>query len=92
MCAHSEALAAVAPVNDLDRRRLEITRTTINESMITYPPLQDFPAIEDAGWRAINGALRGNLRPGEAAQSIQSHAERILSLPRPASTLKARKS
>ena len=92
MCAHTEALAAVAPVNDLDRRRLEITRATISESMITYPPLPDFPAIEDAGWRAINAALRGNMQPSQAAESIQSHAERILSRPHPASTRTERQS
>ena len=86
MCAHIEALAAVTPVDDLDRRRLEITRATISESMITYPPLPSFPAIEDAGWRAINAALRGNMQPRQAAQSIQSDAERIFSRPHPAST------
>ena len=79
MCAHTEALAAVTGVDDLDRRRLAITRATISESMITYPPLPDFPAIEDAGWRAINAALRGNMQPRQAAQSIQSHADKILS-------------
>lgn len=80
MCAHTEALAAVVPVNDLDNRRLTITRSTIAESMITYPALPRFPALEDSGWKAINAALRGELRPREAAHSIQTHAERILSL------------
>ena len=83
ICAHTEALAEVQPANELDRRRLVITRSTIAEAMITYPPLPDFPALEDAGWKAINAALRGELQPREAARSIQSHAERILSRPHP---------
>lgn len=79
ICAHSEALAAVEAVSDIDRRRLAITTSTIAESMITYPPLPHFPAIEDAGWKAINAALRGELQPRAAARSIQSHAEKIIS-------------
>ena len=90
MCAHTEALAAVTGVDDLDRRRLAITRSTISESMITYPPLPDFPAIEAVGWRAINDALRGKMRPGEAARSIQSDTERILSRSHRASPQTAR--
>ena len=31
--------------------------------MITYPPLVRFPAVEDAGWQAINDALRGDADP-----------------------------
>ncbi len=81
LCAHTTALATVRPANDLDRRRLAITRSTIAESMITYPALPNFPALEDAGWKAINAALRGALTPRVAAQSIQSQAERILSQP-----------
>lgn len=81
ICAHSEALALVSPVNDLDRRRLAITTSTIAESMITYPAMPDFPAIEDAGWNAINAALRGTLQPRNAARSIQRSAEAILSQP-----------
>ena len=92
MCAHTEALGAVEPVNDLDRRRLAITRSTIAESMITYPPLPNFPALEDAGWKAINAALRGELQPRAAARSIQAHAERILSRPHPSPHRKGRPS
>ncbi len=79
MCAHTEALAAIVPVSGVDRRRLAITTSTIAESMITYPSLPAFPAIEDAGWKAINAALRGELQSRAAAQSIQSSAEIILS-------------
>jgi multiple sugar transport system substrate-binding protein len=80
MCAHRDALTSVAPVNDVDRQRLEITRRTIDEAMITYPPLERFPEIEDAGWAAIRDALRGQLSPSAAARTIQSAAEVVLSL------------
>jgi multiple sugar transport system substrate-binding protein len=78
MCAHRGALAAVDPRDDRDRRRLEITRQMIDEAMITYPPLPQFPAIEDAGWSAIRDTLRGRHSPATAARAIQSAAERIL--------------
>ena len=77
MCAHRDALAAVAPQNDTDRRRLGITRQMIDDAMITYPPLVRFPEIEDAGWSAIRDALRGVHSPAAAARAIQAAAERI---------------
>jgi multiple sugar transport system substrate-binding protein len=80
MCAHQDALARVTPVNEVDQARLEITRRTIDEAMITYPPLERFPEIEDAGWSAIRDALRGQLSPSDAARTIQSAAEVVLSL------------
>ncbi len=76
--ANEKALAAVEPANDIDGRRLEITRDTIANAMITYPPLERFPEVEDAGWHAINGALRGELSPRDAAQSVQLAAQRAL--------------
>jgi ABC-type glycerol-3-phosphate transport system substrate-binding protein len=78
MCAHRDALAAVVPANDVDRRRLEITRQMIDTAMITYPPLVRFPEIEDAGWSAIRDALRGLQSPAAAARAIQAAAERTL--------------
>lgn len=78
MCARVDALAAVEPVSDLDRRRLEITRATIADGMITYPALARFPAIEDAGWTALNRALRGESTPRAALSEIQWQAERVL--------------
>jgi ABC-type glycerol-3-phosphate transport system substrate-binding protein len=78
MCAHRDALAHVEPVNDVDRQRLEITRRTIDDAMITYPPLARFPEIEDAGWAAIRDALRGQLTPPAAARGIQRAAEAAL--------------
>ena len=58
-----------------------ITRQTIDEAMITYPPLARFPEIEDAGWSAIHDALRGVRTPATAAHAIQSAAEQILRAP-----------
>ena len=78
MCAHRGALAAVVPTSDVDRRRLEITRRTIDDAMITYPPLPRFPEIEDAGWSAIRDALRGRHSPAVAARAIQAAAEQVL--------------
>lgn len=78
ICAHQGALAAVVPVDDADRARLEITRQTIAEAMITYPPLPEFPAIEDAGWSAIHDALEHRVSSAEAAVRIQSAAESVL--------------
>jgi multiple sugar transport system substrate-binding protein len=80
LCAHVAALAAVQPDGDIDRRRLDITRRTIDEAMITYPPLARFPEIEDAGWSAINAALRGRSTGTEAAERIQAVAQEVLSI------------
>jgi multiple sugar transport system substrate-binding protein len=79
MCAHLEALASVEPADDRDRRRLEITRDTIDNAMITYPPLVRFPAVEEAGWSAIQAALRGHRSARQAARDIQAAATEVLS-------------
>lgn len=78
MCAHVGALAAVEPIDDTDRRRLEITRATIDTAMITYPPLARFPEIEDAGWSAIHDVLVGHRSPHDAAEAIQTAASAVL--------------
>ena len=78
MCAHSAALAAVVPTDERDARRLAITRATIDEAMITYPPHARFPEVEDAGWSAINSALRGETSPRAAVDAVQSMALRVL--------------
>ena len=75
MCAHIGALAAVQPTSAVDARRLAITRQTIDEAMITYPSLERFPEIEDAGWQAINLALRGDIDTATAVARIQRAAE-----------------
>jgi multiple sugar transport system substrate-binding protein len=78
MCAHSAALAAVEPQGPIDARRLEITRTTIDTAMITYPPLARFPEIEDAAWSAIQQALLGVIDGPAAVSAMQEAAERVL--------------
>jgi ABC-type glycerol-3-phosphate transport system substrate-binding protein len=77
--ARLDVLGAVEPADAVDATRLEITRTTIQHGMITYPPLTRFPEIEDAGWAALNAAIRGQLRPDEAVAQIQAAAEDVLS-------------
>ena len=79
VCAHVEAFAAVEPVDDVDARRLDIIRSTIDHGMITYPPLSRFPSIEEGAWASINAALRGALSPAEAVMRMQHSAEAALS-------------
>ncbi len=78
MCAHVSALSSIEPGDDTDRRRLEITRATIETAMITYPSLARFPEVEDAGWSAIHEALTGRCSPADAARGIQAAAEAVL--------------
>lgn len=56
--AHVEALAERAPIDGTDAARLAVTQETIATAMITYPHLEGFDAIEDAGWQAINAEIR----------------------------------
>ncbi len=78
VCARVDVFAEIQPVDDIDACRLEITRATIADGMITYPPLTDFPAIEDAGWGGIRAALRGEITVDAALARIQSTAESVL--------------
>jgi multiple sugar transport system substrate-binding protein len=78
VCANVDAFASVTPADDVDAERLRVTRHTIAGAMITYPPLAQFPEIEDAGWGAINAALRGELDPKETVAAIQRAAEEAL--------------
>ncbi|MEX0873681.1 MAG: hypothetical protein WD646_11450 [Actinomycetota bacterium] len=79
--ANLRAFASVEPQNEIDARRLDITRDTIANAMITYPHLERFPEVEDAGWKAINRALRGELAPDAAVAEVQLAAERALGQP-----------
>ena len=76
--AHRAAAAAVEPVDETDRARRALTQRAIAEQMITYPPNPRFPEVEDAGWQAIQAALRGALGPRAAAEQIQIAAESAL--------------
>src|SRR4051794_29610371 len=50
--AHIEALAEHEPLDAVDAERLAITKATVDDAMLTYPPLVRFPVVEDAGWSA----------------------------------------
>jgi multiple sugar transport system substrate-binding protein len=76
--AHVEALAARTPRDAVDAERLAVTQETIATAMITYPHIEGFDAIEDAGWRAINAAIRGEIGVVEATQRMQAAAEQVL--------------
>jgi multiple sugar transport system substrate-binding protein len=78
VCAHVEAFAGVEPLDAVDSLRLEITRETIATGMITYPPLANFPAVEDAGWGGIRAALRGEVTTADALLVLQATAESAL--------------
>jgi ABC-type glycerol-3-phosphate transport system substrate-binding protein len=78
VCAHVSAFASLKPVDATDERRITITRDTIATAMITYPSLRRFPEIEDAGWQAINRALRGELSAQSAVDEVQAAAKRVL--------------
>lgn len=72
--AHVAAQASMVPDGEVDRRRRSITAATIDASMITYPSLPWFPAVEDAGWTALRAALLGELTPADAASRMQALA------------------
>jgi hypothetical protein len=78
VCAHVEVFGAVRGADEIDARRLEITRRTIADGMITYPPLVRFPEIEDAGWGALHRALRGEIDAPTALGEMQLAAEQVL--------------
>jgi multiple sugar transport system substrate-binding protein len=76
--ANVEALAQRSPVDDTDARRLAVTQETIATAMITYPHIEGFDSIEDAGWQAINAAIRGDIDAAAATVRIQAAAEAVL--------------
>jgi multiple sugar transport system substrate-binding protein len=77
MCAHRGALAAVQPDDAVDEARLAITRATIADAMITYPPHPRFPELEDAGWSAIRSAIRGDITAHTALEHVQAVAQTV---------------
>jgi multiple sugar transport system substrate-binding protein len=80
--AHRAVAMSIRPIDATDRDRLELTQRAIAEQMITYPPNPSFPAVEDAGWQAIQAALRGQLTARAAAKQIQETALRVLAAAR----------
>lgn len=80
--ANVAALSAVEPANDTDARRIRITQDTIADSMITYPSLERFPMIEDAGWRLLNATIREKCTPADAVRQMQDAAVAALAAER----------
>lgn len=76
--ARRDALAQRTPVDATDALRLAVTQETIATAMITYPHIDGFDAIEDAGWQAINAAIRGEIDAATATGRIQATAEAVL--------------
>ncbi len=79
--AHRGALDAYVPLDDVDAERLAVTRATIEDAMLTYPPLERFPEIEDAAWGAIHDALVETVDPATAVERMQAAAEQALETP-----------
>jgi len=76
--AHTGALAEHEPRDAVDAERLAITKATIADAMLTYPPLARFPEVEDAGWGAIHDALTGEIDAETAVERMQAAAEEAL--------------
>lgn len=57
--ARSDVLSSIEPIDDVDTERLDVIRSTIADAMITYPPLERFPTLEDTGSEAISRLLAG---------------------------------
>ena len=81
--ANRDAMAAYAPVDDVDAVRLDITRHTVEHAMLTYPPLHRFPEVEDAAWGAIHDAIVGACDAATAVARMQANAEAVLAGARP---------
>jgi multiple sugar transport system substrate-binding protein len=78
VCARDDVFASLEGADERDARRLAITRRTIADGMITYPPLAEFPEVEDAGWSALQQALLGKIDVETALAAMQREAERVL--------------
>lgn len=76
--AHRGAFDGYVPVDEVDAARLAVTRRTIEDAMLTYPPLERFPEIEDAAWSAIHEAIVGRCDPATAVAHMQAAAESAL--------------
>jgi hypothetical protein len=77
-CAYRGALASVEPADATDAAGLEITRATIADSMITYPPHARFPDLEDAASITIRQAILGEIGGKPARSRVQEVADRVL--------------
>jgi multiple sugar transport system substrate-binding protein len=69
--ARTEVLRSIEPVDEIDEERLDVVRATVARSMITYPSLDRFPKLEDAGSAALTSVLAGAASPDYAVAVIQ---------------------
>ena len=69
--ARTDVLEAIEPRDAVDALRLEVTRATIAEAMITYPALERFPRLEGDGAAAIAAVLTGTQPITAAVEVIQ---------------------
>lgn len=58
--ARTDVLNGIEPIDDIDAQRLDATRRTIADAMITYPALERFPQLEDRGAAALTAVLSGD--------------------------------
>jgi multiple sugar transport system substrate-binding protein len=72
--AHRGAFDGYEPVDDVDAERLAVTRATIETAMLTYPPLERFPEVEDAAWGALHDAIVGRIDAPAAVERMQAAA------------------
>lgn len=79
VCANRAAFDAAGAADEVDEQRRAILADTISEAMITYPPHERFPEVEDAGWSALRNAITGVCQPDDALTHIQRAAEAALS-------------
>lgn len=76
--AHTAVLAGIEPLDEIDARRLDITRRMVAEAMITYPGLERFPRLEERGSAAITAVLAGESPIDEAAAVIDTELAAVL--------------
>ncbi|MGB3409776.1 MAG: hypothetical protein WBA45_01160 [Microthrixaceae bacterium] len=75
--ARSDVLDDLRPVDEVDAERLDVTRRTIAGAMITYPPLERFPTLENDGAAAIGDLLLGRTTIDSCIASISAAHELV---------------
>lgn len=74
--ARTDVLESIVATDEIDAARLAVTRATIDDAMITYPALENFPLLEDDGAAAITAVLTGEETiDGAVATIIERLAE-----------------
>lgn len=79
--ARTDVLTAIEPTGGVDAERLEVTRATIADSMITYPPMERFPLLEDDGAAAITAVIAGTGTVDAATETIADRVTMVAEAP-----------